>query len=52
MLHLDNIIAQELKSDIEDSVFADEYGEFIDTLADLKTDADIVNDCLGGYKNE
>lgn len=52
MEFLDNKILQEMKSDIEDSVFADEYGEFIDSLADLETDEDIINRCLGGNNNE
>ena len=52
MLHLDKKIAQELKDDIEDSVFADEFGECIDSLADLDTDEDIINNCLGGNEDE
>ena len=51
MVHLDNKIVKEMKEDIEDSVFADEYGEFIDSLADLKTDKDILENC-GGMENE
>lgn len=52
MLALDKKIAQGLKEDIENSVFADEYGEFIDSLADLETDQDIIKRCLGGNENE
>lgn len=52
MLALDKKIAQGLKEEIEDSVFDDEMGQFIDTLADLETDQDIINNCLGGTKNE
>lgn len=52
MEFLDKKIVQEMKSDIEDSVFADEYGEFIDSLADLETDKEIIDKCLGGNNNE
>ena len=52
MIGLDKKIVQEMKADIEDSVFADEYGEFIDSLADLETDKDIIDRCLGGNKDE
>lgn len=52
MTYLDNKIVQEMKEDIEDSVFADEYGPFIDSLADLETDEDIVKRCSGGNKDE
>ena len=52
MDYLDKKIAQGMKEDIEDSIFADEFGEFIDTLADLETDQDIIINCLGGNKNE
>ena len=52
MLALDKKIAQGLKEDIEDSVFNDDMGQFIDTLADLETDQDIINNCLGGNENE
>ena len=52
MLPLDKKIIKEMKEDIEDSIFADEYGEFIDSLADLDTDEDIINKCLGGDKDE
>ncbi len=52
MLPLDKKIVKEMKEDIEDSIFADEYGEFIDSLADLDTDEDIINKCLGGDKDE
>lgn len=51
MTYLDNKIMQEMKEDIEDSVFADEYS-FIDSLADLETDEDIINKCSGGNKDE
>ena len=50
--YLDNKIVQEMINDIEDSVFADEIGEFIDSLADLETDKDIIDNCLGGQDNE
>ena len=52
MTYLDNKIIQEMKEDIEDSVFADEYGPFIDSLADLETDEEIVALFMGGMKNE
>ena len=52
MLALDKKIAQGLKEEIDDSVFDDEMGQFIDTLADLETDQDIINSCLGGFKDE
>ena len=52
MLQLDKIIARGMKEDIEDSIFADDMGQFIDTLADLETDQDIINKCLGGKDNE
>ena len=52
MEYLDKKIARGMKEDIEDSIFADELGQFIDTLADLETDQDIINNCLGGNKNE
>lgn len=52
MEFLDKKIVQELKEDIEDSIFADEYGEFIDSLAGLETDKEIIDKCLGGNKNE
>ena len=46
MLALDNKIAQQMKEDIEDSIFHDEVGSFIDSLADLETDEEIINKCL------
>ena len=52
MEFLDRKIMQEMKADIEDSVFADEYGEFIDSLAGLETDKDIIEKCLGGNEDE
>ena len=52
MTHLDSKIVQEMKDDIEDAIFADEYGECIDALAGLETDEDIINNCLGGDENE
>lgn len=52
MLHLDKKIAQGMKEEIEDSVLNDEMGQFIDTLADLETDEDIIRKCLGGEENE
>lgn len=52
MLPLDKKIVQEMKEDIEDSVFHDEIGCFIDSLAGLKTDEEIISNCLGGNKNE
>lgn len=48
MISLDKKIVNEMKEDIDDSVFNDEYGEFIDSLLDLETDEDIINNCLGG----
>ena len=52
MEYLDKKIARGMKEEIEDSVFADELGQYIDTLADLETDEDIINNCLGGKDNE
>lgn len=52
MTHLDKKILQEMKEDIEDSVFSDEYGECICSLADLDTDKDIIDRCLGGNDDE
>ena len=40
-----------MKEDIDDSVFADEIGPFIDSLAGLETDKDIIDKCLGGNNN-
>lgn len=52
MSYLDKLLVQEMTSDIEEAVFVDEMGQFIDTLADLETDEDIINKCLGGEDNE
>lgn len=53
MESLDKMIVKEMKEDIEDSVFDDECGQFIDSLADLETDEDIVNTyCLGGKEED
>lgn len=52
MEYLDKKIARTMKEEIEDSIFTDELGQFIDTLADLETDEDIINDVLGGNNNE
>ena len=52
MTSLDNKIVKEMKESIDDSVFADEYGEFIDSLLDLDTDKDIIDKCMGGKINE
>ena len=52
MEYLDKKIARDMKEEIVDSVFADELGQYIDTLADLETDEDIINDVLGGNDNE
>lgn len=51
MEFLDKRIVNEMKEDIEDSVFTDEIGQFIDSLADLETDKDIIDKCLGGKQN-
>ena len=51
MLQIDKKIVEDLKEDIEDSVFTDEYGYLIDSLADLETDEDIIKKCLGGKKD-
>jgi len=45
---LDKKIVQEMKEDIEDSIFADEYGYAIDSLGDLDPDKDIIDRALGG----
>ena len=52
MEYLDKKIAQTMKEELVDSVLTDELGQFIDTLADLETDEDIINDVLGGNNNE
>ena len=52
MEYLDKKIARTMKEEIEDSIFADELGQYIDTLADLDTDEDIINDVLGGNEDE
>ena len=52
MLPLDQKIVKEMKEELEDSIFHDEFGEFIDSLADLETDKDIIDNCLGGNNNE
>lgn len=52
MLALDKIIVNEMKEDIEDSVFADEYGEAIDALAGLDPDKDIIDKYSGGDEDE
>lgn len=49
---LDKKLINDMKEDIENSVFNDEYGYFIDSLADLEADKDIFDKCLGGDKNE
>ena len=51
MLVLDQKIAKQMKEDVEDSIFHDD-NQFIDTLADLETDEEIIDRCLGGKKNE
>ena len=50
--YLDKKLVQEMKSEIEDMVFTDEIGPFIDTLADLQTDKDIIESCIGGDSDE
>ena len=52
MLSLDQKIVKEMKEEIEDSVFSDEFGDAIDSLAGLDTDKDIIDKCLGGNENE
>lgn len=52
MVALDQKIVNEMKSDIEDAIFADEYGEYIDALADLETDKEIIDKYSGGQDNE
>lgn len=52
MLALDKRIAQGFKEDIVHSVLSDEMGEFIDSLANLETDKDIIERCSGGEKDE
>lgn len=52
MTGLDNKIVQEMKQDIVDSVFSDDIGPFIDSLADLETDKDIIDKCSGGKCDE
>ena len=52
MSYLDKLIVNEMTKDIEDDVFVDEMGEFIDSLADLETDKDIIDRCIGGDDNE
>ena len=52
MSSLDKKIAKEMKEDIEDTVFTDEFGYVIDSLADLETDKDIFDKYDGGKKDE
>lgn len=52
MLALDTIILKEMQEDIDTSIFTDEFGPYIDSLADLECDEDIINKCLGGDYNE
>ena len=52
MQFLDEKIVKEMKEDIEDSVFTDELGVFIDSLADLETDEEIIERCVGGDDDE
>jgi hypothetical protein len=52
MSYLDKLIVNEMTEDIEESVFSDEMGEFIDSLADLETDKDIIDRCIGGNEGE
>lgn len=52
MRYLDEKMVKEMKEEIEDTVFSDEYGECIDSLADLDTDKDIIDKCLGGNCDE
>lgn len=55
---LDNKMIRDMKQTIDDSVFSDEFGYFIDSLANLETDKDIFEknilnkSCLGGNQNE
>ena len=48
MLGLDKLIVKEMKEDIEEMIFVDEFGYYIDSLAELETDKDIIDKCLGG----
>ena len=52
LLALDTIILKEMQEDIDTSIFTDELGQYIDSLADLECDEDIINKCLGGNCNE
>lgn len=52
MLALDAIILKEMQEDVDTSIFTDELGQYIDSLADLECDEDIINKCLGGNYNE
>lgn len=46
------MIVKEMKEDIDDAVFSDEMGPFIDSLAGLQTDEDIINSCCSGGKKD
>lgn len=52
MSYLDKKICLGMKEEIEDSIFNDEFGQFIDTLAGLKTDEEIMEEYLGGEDDE
>lgn len=51
MSQLDNKMVKEMREDIEESVFLDEFGYAIDSLADLETDKDIFDKYCGGDNN-
>lgn len=52
MTGLDNKIVQEMSQEIEDMVYSDDMGPYIDSLAGLETDKDIIDKCSGGKCDE
>lgn len=52
MTQLDNKIVKEMLEEIEDSVILDEFGDIINSFADLETDKDIIEKSKGGNNNE
>lgn len=52
LLALDRMIIKEMQEELDDFILTDELGEYIDSLADLPCDEDIINKCLGGNCDE
>ena len=49
---LDKKIVKEMKDDIDDYILSDEYGPFIDVMADLERDEEIIRRCREEVKDE